>query len=194
MLLTNVSLEHTEVLGDTTRRSRGEVAVAHAARVVPAGQPLREMVPKSAEIVTGDARRTAEIFLGRKIRLSHASASRGASSGADESSGTARTPRPAQRGSASASTSRSRSPSLRSWPTRMRTPCSTTWPRSRRASSQPRPTIRARYRPSNRAARAEPHFPQVEIEPDPPRARACATIQYRVDPRDGLSVSARKPG
>ena len=68
VLLTNVSLEHTEVLGDTTEQIASEkLAVAHAARVVvlPDNQ-YGELVPKTAEIVTGDARKTAEIFLGRE--------------------------------------------------------------------------------------------------------------------------------
>jgi dihydrofolate synthase/folylpolyglutamate synthase len=68
VLLTNVSLEHTEVLGDTTEQIAAEkLAVAHAARVVvlPDNQ-YEELVPKGAEVVTGDARKAAEIFLGRE--------------------------------------------------------------------------------------------------------------------------------
>jgi dihydrofolate synthase/folylpolyglutamate synthase len=68
VLLTNVSLEHTEVLGDTTEQiAKEKLAVAHAARIVvlPDNQ-YADLVPKSAEIVTGDARKAAEIFLGRK--------------------------------------------------------------------------------------------------------------------------------
>jgi dihydrofolate synthase/folylpolyglutamate synthase len=69
VLLTNVSLEHTEVLGDTTEQIAGEkLAVAHAARVVVLpDNEYAELVPKSAEIVTGDERTAAEIFLGREI-------------------------------------------------------------------------------------------------------------------------------
>jgi dihydrofolate synthase/folylpolyglutamate synthase len=68
VLLTNVSLEHTEVLGDTTEQIANEkLAVAHAARVVVLPDNLyADLIPKSAEIVTGDARKAAEIFLGRK--------------------------------------------------------------------------------------------------------------------------------
>jgi dihydrofolate synthase / folylpolyglutamate synthase len=68
VLLTNVSLEHTDVLGDTTEQIASEkLAVAHVARVVvlPDNQ-YGELVPKGAEVVTGDARKTAEIFLGRE--------------------------------------------------------------------------------------------------------------------------------
>ena len=68
VLLTNVSLEHTEVLGDTTEQIAAEkLAVAHAARIVvlPDNQ-YEELVPKGAEVVTGDARNAAEIFLGRE--------------------------------------------------------------------------------------------------------------------------------
>jgi dihydrofolate synthase / folylpolyglutamate synthase len=68
VLLTNVSLEHTEVLGDTTEQiAREKLAVAHAARLVvlPDNQ-YEDLIPKGAEVVTGEARKTAEIFLGRE--------------------------------------------------------------------------------------------------------------------------------
>jgi dihydrofolate synthase/folylpolyglutamate synthase len=70
VLLTNVSLEHTEVLGDTTEQIAAEkLAVAHAARIVVLpDNDHAELVPKSAEIVTGDARKAVEIFLGREIQ------------------------------------------------------------------------------------------------------------------------------
>jgi dihydrofolate synthase/folylpolyglutamate synthase len=69
VLLTNVSLEHTEVLGATTQEiAKEKLAVAHAARVVvlPDNQ-YAELVPNTAEIVTGDARKAAEMLLGRSI-------------------------------------------------------------------------------------------------------------------------------
>ncbi len=70
VLLTNVSLEHTDVLGDTTQQiAQEKLAVAHAARVVVVpDNEYAELIPKSAEIVTGDARKAAEIFLGREIK------------------------------------------------------------------------------------------------------------------------------
>ncbi len=70
VLLTNVSLEHTDVLGDTTQQiAQEKLAVAHAARVVVVpDNEYAELVPKSAEIVTGDARKAAEIFLGHEIK------------------------------------------------------------------------------------------------------------------------------
>jgi dihydrofolate synthase / folylpolyglutamate synthase len=70
VLLTNVSLEHTEVLGETPEEiAREKLAVAHAARVVVLpDNNHRELVPRSAEIVTGGAREAAEAFLGRRIR------------------------------------------------------------------------------------------------------------------------------
>ncbi len=67
--LTNVSLEHTEVLGDTTEKiAKEKLAVAHAARIVvlPDNQYV-DFVPNQAEIVTGDARKAAEMLLGRPI-------------------------------------------------------------------------------------------------------------------------------
>jgi dihydrofolate synthase / folylpolyglutamate synthase len=70
VLLTNVALEHTEVLGETTEEIAGEkLAVAHAARVVVLpDNSYRELVPKSAEIVTGGAREATEVFLGHRVR------------------------------------------------------------------------------------------------------------------------------
>jgi dihydrofolate synthase/folylpolyglutamate synthase len=73
VLLTNVSLEHTEVLGETTEQiAREKLAVAHAARVVVLpdneyAEVAAELAPESAEIVTGGAREAAEAFLGRAV-------------------------------------------------------------------------------------------------------------------------------
>ena len=140
-----------------------------------AGQPVRRIGAKDRRDRDGRcAKDGRNLPRAAKPTLSCASSSRGASSGAAESSGTARTRRPARRGSGSASTSRSRSSSPRSWPTRTLTACSTTWPRLRRAWSQPRPTTRAHCPPSELAARAAPRFAQVEIEPDPHVALARA--------------------
>jgi dihydrofolate synthase/folylpolyglutamate synthase len=69
VLLTNVSLEHTEVLGETPEQIAEEkLAVAHAARVVVVpDNSYADLLPKSATIVTGGAREAAEAFLGRAI-------------------------------------------------------------------------------------------------------------------------------
>jgi dihydrofolate synthase/folylpolyglutamate synthase len=69
VLLTNVSLEHTEVLGQTTDEiAREKLAVAHAARVVVLpDNNYRNLVPDRAEIVTGGAREAAEAFLGHPL-------------------------------------------------------------------------------------------------------------------------------
>ncbi|MGE5690013.1 MAG: bifunctional folylpolyglutamate synthase/dihydrofolate synthase [Pseudomonadota bacterium] len=68
VLLTNVSLEHTEVLGDTREAiAREKLAVAHAARVVVL--PDREfaaLAPPEAEVLLGGAREAAAAFLGRE--------------------------------------------------------------------------------------------------------------------------------
>ena len=91
VLLTNVSLEHTEVLGDTTEQiAKEKLAVAHAARIVvlPDNQ-YADLVPKSAEIVTGDAR-AAKSSSGARAKPSRV-AFQGASSTAAASSGTAHT-------------------------------------------------------------------------------------------------------
>jgi dihydrofolate synthase / folylpolyglutamate synthase len=69
VLLTNVSLEHTDVLGDTLEQiAREKLAVGHAARVVVlSDNEFVELVPKSAEIVTGGVHEAAEAFLGRRV-------------------------------------------------------------------------------------------------------------------------------
>jgi dihydrofolate synthase/folylpolyglutamate synthase len=62
VLLTNVALEHTEVLGDTREQiAQEKLAVAHAARVVVMSDNTFE------RLVPGGAREAAEAFLGRKI-------------------------------------------------------------------------------------------------------------------------------
>ena len=69
VLLTNVSPEHTEVLGETPEQiAREKLAVAHAARVVVLPDNKHtELIPKSAEIIEGGIREAAEAFLGRSI-------------------------------------------------------------------------------------------------------------------------------
>ena len=73
VLLTNVSLDHTEVLGETPEQiAKEKLAVAHAARVVVVpdngyAEIATEFAPKSAEIVSGGAREAAEAFLGRPV-------------------------------------------------------------------------------------------------------------------------------
>ncbi len=70
VLLTNVALEHTDVLGETPEEIAGEkLAVAHAARVVVRPDNRYDhLIPKSAEIVTGGALEAAGAFLGRPIQ------------------------------------------------------------------------------------------------------------------------------
>jgi dihydrofolate synthase / folylpolyglutamate synthase len=71
VLLTNVSLDHTDVLGETTEQiAKEKLAVAHAARVVVVpdneyAEVATKLAPKSAEIVSGGAREAVEAFLGR---------------------------------------------------------------------------------------------------------------------------------
>lgn len=70
VLLTNVALEHTEVLGDTAEQiAKEKLAVAHAARVVVmSDNTFKDLVPESASVVLGDARTAAEAFLGRAVQ------------------------------------------------------------------------------------------------------------------------------
>jgi len=69
VLLTNIALEHTEVLGDTIEEiAKEKLAVAHAARVVViSDNTLRSLVPSTTRIVPGGAREAAEAFLGSPI-------------------------------------------------------------------------------------------------------------------------------
>jgi dihydrofolate synthase / folylpolyglutamate synthase len=69
VLLTNVELEHTDVLGHTTEEiAREKLAVAHAAKVVVASDNTYErLVPPSASLVVGGAREAAEAFVGREV-------------------------------------------------------------------------------------------------------------------------------
>jgi dihydrofolate synthase/folylpolyglutamate synthase len=69
VLLTNVALEHTEVLGDTIEQiAKEKLAVAHAARVVVTSDNITSsLVPRGARVIHGGAREAAEAFLGRPI-------------------------------------------------------------------------------------------------------------------------------
>ena len=72
VLLTNVALEHTEVLGETPEEiAKEKLAVAHAARVVvTSDNTIRAPVPPNAKLVLGGAREAAEAFLERPRRSS----------------------------------------------------------------------------------------------------------------------------
>jgi dihydrofolate synthase / folylpolyglutamate synthase len=69
VLLTNVDLEHTEVLGETREQiAKEKLAVAHAARVVvTSDNTYARLGPRQAEIVIGGAREAAEAFLSRPV-------------------------------------------------------------------------------------------------------------------------------
>src|SRR5262249_2355750 len=68
VLLTNVSLEHTDVLGDTREAiAREKLAVAVPAPVVVLGEPeWADLVPDNG-VVAGGAREAAQAFVGRPI-------------------------------------------------------------------------------------------------------------------------------
>ena len=69
VLLTNVALEHTEVLGDTVEQiAKEKLAVAHAARVVVMSDNTHSgLLPPGARVVIGGARETAAAFLDRPV-------------------------------------------------------------------------------------------------------------------------------
>jgi dihydrofolate synthase/folylpolyglutamate synthase len=69
VLLTNVALEHTEVLGDTPEEiAKEKLAVAHAARiVVTSDNTFDELIPPDAARVRGGVREAAAAFLERPV-------------------------------------------------------------------------------------------------------------------------------
>ena len=68
VLLTNVSLEHTEVLGDTREAiAREKLAVAGPEAIVVLGEPEWESIVAANDVRIGGAREAAEAFLGRAI-------------------------------------------------------------------------------------------------------------------------------
>ncbi len=69
VLLTNVSEEHTEVLGETREQiAREKLAVAHAASVVVLpDNEFVHLIPRRAHVTIGGAREAAEAFLGRPV-------------------------------------------------------------------------------------------------------------------------------
>jgi dihydrofolate synthase / folylpolyglutamate synthase len=69
VLLTNVDLEHTDVLGETREQiAKEKLAVAHAARVVvTSDNRYSELIPDHAEQVIGGPKAAAAAFLGRPV-------------------------------------------------------------------------------------------------------------------------------
>lgn len=69
VLLTNVDLEHTEVLGETREQiAKEKLAVAHAARVVvTSDNTYASLIPEQAEHLVGGPREAAAAFLGRPV-------------------------------------------------------------------------------------------------------------------------------
>jgi dihydrofolate synthase / folylpolyglutamate synthase len=68
VLLTNVTLEHADVLGETPEQiAREKLAVAHAARVVVLPDNTFAHLVRQSEIRLGGAREAAEAYLGRPI-------------------------------------------------------------------------------------------------------------------------------
>ena len=69
VLLTNVTREHADVLGETPEEiAREKLAVAHAARVVVASDNrFADLVPPRAELRIGGAREAAEAYLGNPV-------------------------------------------------------------------------------------------------------------------------------
>jgi dihydrofolate synthase / folylpolyglutamate synthase len=65
VLLTNVALEHTDVLGETLEEiAKEKLAVAHAASVVVApDNAFEHFIPPGAQLIVGGAREAAEAFL-----------------------------------------------------------------------------------------------------------------------------------
>ena len=70
VVLTNVSLEHTEVLGGTREAiAREKLAVAGPGATVVLGEPEWAYLVPDHRVVAGGAREAAEAFLGRTVEL-----------------------------------------------------------------------------------------------------------------------------
>jgi dihydrofolate synthase/folylpolyglutamate synthase len=68
VVLTNVSLEHTDVLGDTREAiAREKLAVVEPGAVVVLGEPEWAPLVPANEVVVGGAREAAAAFLGRPV-------------------------------------------------------------------------------------------------------------------------------
>ena len=68
VLLTNVALDHTDVLGDTREAiAREKLAVARPSAIVVLGEPEWSPLVPHNEVRVGGAREAAEAFLGRPI-------------------------------------------------------------------------------------------------------------------------------
>jgi dihydrofolate synthase/folylpolyglutamate synthase len=69
VLLTNVALEHTDVLGDTPQQiAKEKLAVAHASKVVVLpDNTFAHLVPPKVRTAFGGAREAAEAFLERRV-------------------------------------------------------------------------------------------------------------------------------
>lgn len=69
VLLTNVALEHSEVLGNTVEQiAKEKLAVAHSARVVVVSDNTFDpLIPAGARLVLGGSREAAEAFLERPV-------------------------------------------------------------------------------------------------------------------------------
>ena len=164
--------------------------MTHAARIVvlPDNQ-YADLVPKSAEIVTGDARKAAEIFLGRKSEAQPRVALPGRSprpelwDGAHTPAGTAwlreRTARRNEVVVASILADKDTDAMLEDL-----------------AAPAPRLVATASDNPralpaEQLATRAAPHFARVEIEPDPHRALVQGQSSTGLIPRARRSRTAR---
>jgi dihydrofolate synthase/folylpolyglutamate synthase len=68
VLLTNVGLEHTDVLGDTREAiAREKLAVAGPDAIVVLGEPEWAYLVPGTDVRAGGARKAAEAFLGRRV-------------------------------------------------------------------------------------------------------------------------------
>ena len=181
VLLTNVGLEHTDVLGDTREQIAAEkLAVVQEGSV--AVLPDEEFAHLAGpNVVVGGAREAAEAFLGRPVEREvtvvaarKAGAAWGGGLGRGAQRRRRRLARPAARARAATCCA---SPCCAT-----RTPprCSPSSPRWAARSSRRSPRIRAPCRPRSSRASPSRYFDVVEIEPDPAAALARAREHGRV--------------
>ena len=194
VLLTNVGLDHTDVLGET----REEIAAEKLA-VVQEGTiavlPDEEFADLAGpNVVVGGAREAAAAFLGRPVeREVQVTLPGRLERNGDEVRDGAHNADGARLARGAARPLRLHRSWSRSCATRTPTRCSQRSPARGRGSSRRRPRTRARCPPTSSPPSPQRHFAEVEIEPDP-AARARPRARARPGSRHGLALPSRRSG
>ena len=174
VLLTNVSLEHTEVLGETVEEiAQEKLAVAHEGSIVVLpDNRYADLVAAPRHPRRRRARRLPKRSSGTPSPPTPMSACPVASSAARARSATAPTIPPVRAGSPRRCARSGTSSASPSCGTRMSTSCSPSSPHSETRSSPRHRPIPVRSPPNELARYAAPYFERVEVVSDPHAALA----------------------